>query len=56
MFLYLSVVVSVRNDLLPVRSAKNREHHLSNRVRVDETVQYPADAKRGTNKRNYASK
>ena len=35
---------------------KEPEHHLSHRVSVDETVQFPADAKRGTNKRNYDSK
>jgi len=46
--------IAVRTDFTGLRSGKNQEHHVGHRARVDETVQFPAGAKRGTNKRNYA--
>ena len=54
MLLYLGVVLLYEMPFTGLGSGKNREDHVSHRVRVDEAVQFPADAKRGTNKRNYA--
>lgn len=54
MLLCRGVVLLYEMTFTGLGSGKNREHRVSDRVRVDETVQFPADAKRGTIKRNYA--